>query len=304
VPWQLWTTVHAHELPRVIAGGYGPYAATLIDAIRVNGPAYATRVAAYNLADLARPIGAVFAPGAGPGGRALAVAAVVLLLCTGGVQLARRAPATALFLLGYAAIVIAWPYTVDRFLWGVWPLLLITLGAGTAVALRGLADRHAARGPLAGYGALAAAALLLAVGLVRYNTRGYRQQWWDTAQRAAAREILPLVEWVERSTSPEDVIASDGDPLVYLYTGRHTVPTTRWAAEAYPGAPDSTSRVADLRTLLAAYPVRYLLLLGARSASAPATAALSQGLRPRIQLLTALPGGGAAFTTTPDAKRE
>jgi hypothetical protein len=218
--------------------------------------------------------------------------------------LARRAPATAFFLLGYAAIVVAWPYAPDRFLWGVWPLLLLTLALGAAEGVRGARKRRANGIPLVANATLVVAAGALVFGLVRYNARGYQQRWWETAQRAVARQLLPLVDWTERNTRPGDVIASDGDPLVHLYTGRHVVPSARWAVEAYPAPADSATRVADLQELLAVYSPRYLLLSGNKSPSSAATAVLRDGPQLGLQMLTVLPSGGAAFATTLDATRE
>ncbi|MDQ3950631.1 MAG: hypothetical protein M3282_09805 [Gemmatimonadota bacterium] len=304
LPWQLWTAVHADDLPRVVAGSYGSYTAAFGEALDANGAGYLARVASYNVRDLARPIGAVFAPGVGPAMRALAVLAVVGVLGVGASVLTRRAPVTALFLLGYAAIVVTWPYAPDRFLWGVWPLLLLTLALGAAAGVRGARERRANGLPLVAHAALVVAAGALVLGLVRYNARGYHKAWWDTSQRALARQLLPLVDWTERNTRPGDVIASDGDPLLHLYTGRHVVPSARWAVEAYPAAADSASRLADLRELLATYRVRYLLLSNSKSHSSGATAVLREGPHPSLQMLTILPGGGAVFTTAPDVNRE
>jgi hypothetical protein len=222
------------------------------------------------------------------------------LLAVGGVGLARRAPATGLFLLAYVAIVIAWPYRPDRFLWGVWPLLLLTLALGAAAGVRGARERRANGIPLVVHATLVVAAGALVVGLVRYNARGYQQRWWDTAQRAVARQLLPLVDWTHRNTRNGDLIASDGDPLLHLYTGRQVVPSARWAAEAYPGGPDSVTAAADLRALLATYPVRYLLLSSSRSPTARATAVLQQQPRAALEMLAVLQGGGAVFVVPPD----
>ncbi|MFN2565757.1 MAG: hypothetical protein ABR499_12235 [Gemmatimonadaceae bacterium] len=304
LPWQLWTATHAGDLPRVVAGSYGPYASALSESVRAHGVGYVSRVAAHNLQDLTRPIGAVFAPGSGAVVRSIVVLVVICVLGAGAAALARRAPATALFMLGYAAIVVAWPYAPDRFLWGVWPLLLMTLVLGITHQVDGLRAWRPNGVPFQAYAAIAIPAALLVLGLVRYNVNGYRHQWWDVAQRAVARQLLPLVEWASRSTRPDDVLASDGDPLIHLYTGRHVVPSARWAVEAYPGAADSASRVADLRELLGTYRVQYLLLSSSGSPSGSATAVLGAGPHPSLQMLTTLSSGGAVFTTATDAMRE
>jgi hypothetical protein len=82
------------------------------------------------------------------------------------------------------------------------------------------------------------------------------------------------------------------------------VPSARWAVEAYPAAADSATRLADLQELLAVYNPRYVLLSSNKSPSGPATAVLRAGPRLRLQMLTVLSSGGAAFTTVLDATRE
>jgi hypothetical protein len=298
LPWQLWTAAHGENLPATVAGSYGSYASAFAEAIGTNGIGYVARVATYNIRDVARPLGAVFAPGVGGGTRSVVVAAFVCVLAVGAIALGRRAPATALFLLGYAVIVIAWPYAPDRFLWGIWPLLLLTLAMGAAAGVRGARERRANGVPLVAHAALVVAAGALVFGVVRYNARGYQQRWWDTAQRSIARQILPLVDWTQENTRPGDVIASDGDPLVHLYTGRLVVPSARWAVERYPQGADSASAAVDLRTLLKSYPIRYLLLGSNRSPTARATAVLQQQLE--LQLLAVLNGGGAVFVVPHD----
>jgi hypothetical protein len=303
LPWHIWTAVHNDDLPRPVAGSYGSYTATFRGALRANGLGHLGRVAAHNVRGLARPIGTIFAPGGGPTLRAIVIGAAVAVLAVGSCVLARRAPATGLFLVGYAAIVVAWPYPPDRFLWGVWPLLLLTLTLGAAVGVRGAREEGADGLPLVAHATLVVAAAVLVVGLALYNVRGYRQRWWDAGQRAVARQLTPLVDWTARHTRPDDVIASDGEALLHLYTGRHVVPSSRWVAEGYPAPVDSATRVADLEELIAVFKPRYLLLSGNKSPSRAATAALREGPRPLLQLLTVLPGA-VAFATTPFASRD
>jgi hypothetical protein len=113
---------------------------------------------------------------------------------------------------------------------------------------------------------------------------------------------MPVAEWIQQNTRPTDIIASDGDPLLALYTGRLVIPSSRWAVEAYPNNPDSASRLTDLRELLATYPVRYLILGNAKSYSAGGARVLVDGPQPTLQLLTVLQGGAAVFTTAPGIK--
>ena len=302
LPWQIWTAMHGDNLPRVFAASYGSYSSAFGAALESNGVGHLARVAAYNIRDLARPIGAVFAPGATVATHWLIVATVVVVLGVGLWISRRRAPVTALFILGYTAMVVAWPYAPDRFLWGVWPLLMITLGVAADAGVRRARSRRAAGIPLIADAALVVAAGALVLGLVRYNARGYQQTWWDTSQRVPSRQLMPVAEWIQQNTRPTDIIASDGDPLLALYTGRLVVPSSRWAVEAYPDTTDTASRLKDLREVLAAYPVRYLILGNAKSQSAAAARVLVDGPQPRLQMLTVLQGGAAVFTTAPGIK--
>ena len=302
LPWHVWTAVHAHDLPRVFVGSYGSYTSTVGTAIDSNGVEHLARLAAYNVRDLARPIGAVFAPGAPLFIHWLIVATVILMLGLGLWALRRRALTTALFIAGYMGMVVLWPYAPDRFLWGVWPILILLLAAATDIGVRGARARAASGLPLVAHSVLVVAAGALALGLVRYNARGYTKGWLDMSQRGAARQLTPAVEWIQQNTRPTDIIASDGDPLLALYTNRLVVPSSRLAVEAYPNQPDSTSRLTDLRELLATYPIRYVILGSANSRSAAAVRVLASASEPKLQLLTVLPGGAAVFTTAPGIK--
>jgi hypothetical protein len=75
-----------------------------------------------------------------------------------------------------------------------------------------------------------AAALVVSAGYTMYNVRGVRQKWWVNIQSDAGTRAKPIAEWVARSTRPNDVVISDHDLIVYLYTGRRAVPTATFTA--------------------------------------------------------------------------
>ena len=85
--------------------------------------------------------------------------------------------------------------------------------------------------------ALLAAALV--AGYVRYETRGFAGRWWElSAQRISHTfaEVLPTLD----SLPPDAVIASDHDPLVWLYTRRVAVPlyiSSYWGAHVIEPPP-------------------------------------------------------------------
>ncbi len=76
-------------------------------------------------------------------------------------------------------------------------------------------------------------AALLACGFAVYNVRGVRQRWWDTIPRANTERATPLVAWARTHTAPDDVLATDDDALLNLYTGRRAVPVGTFTPQEY-----------------------------------------------------------------------
>lgn len=130
-PWQLWTALHAHDAPTSIAGGYGSYTGWLVDAYRTGGVPFALAVLRENVRGLAIPLtlfGLVDAP---PWAQLAAGLPLLALLAAGLRVLWGRAPVTVLMLPPYLVLLLVWPFPLDRFLWPLWPLLLVAgvLGA-------------------------------------------------------------------------------------------------------------------------------------------------------------------------------
>jgi len=146
-----------------------------------------------------------------------------------GLACVARRSAIGVTLVVYLAILACWPVPPDRFLWAVLPWLALAWAAG-AVALW---PRPRLRVPVA----LLAAALV--AGYVRYETRGFAGRWWElSAQRISHTfaEVLPTLD----SLPPDAVIASDHDPLVWLYTRRVAVPlyiSSYWGAHVIEPPP-------------------------------------------------------------------
>jgi hypothetical protein len=67
-------------------------------------------------------------------------------------------------------------------------------------------------------------------GYLWYNGIGYSRKWWTAVQRNAGERARPTAEWVARNTSPDDIIATDDDLIIYLYTERQSVPTSTFTA--------------------------------------------------------------------------
>jgi hypothetical protein len=159
--------------------------------------------------------------------RLLSLGTVLAMIAVGGWSARRRIPITLMFLLGYGAVILAWPFEPTRFALVWWPVLAVLFVAGVRQVwrwrpapapwrvMRGMA-LATALGVLGGYGA--------------YNLRGVRQKWWVNIQSDAGTRARPIAEWVARATRPEDVVISDHDLIVYLYTTRRAVPTATFTA--------------------------------------------------------------------------
>jgi hypothetical protein len=163
---------------------------------------------------------------------------------------------TALFLVLYGAIVVVWPFDPERFVLALWPLVALLAVAAVTGVWRWRPGAPAGRA--ARVGALAVVAYLLA-GYAVYNYRGYRDRWWASVQRDAGRRAKPIAEWVARHTAMTDVLATEDDLIVYLYTGRQALPTTTFLAHERVRPLTASEDAAAVRTLLSTYRPRFVI---------------------------------------------
>jgi hypothetical protein len=101
------------------------------------------------------------------------------------------------------------------------------------------------------------------LGFATYNARGYRNQWWASVQRDAGRRARPIVGWVAESTAPGDVLMTDDDLIVYLYTGRRGMPTSTFMPQERVREPTDADNIAAVRTMIDAYQPRYYITTSA-----------------------------------------
>jgi hypothetical protein len=137
-----------------------------------------------------------------------------------------------------------------------WPVLAAFFVAGVRTIWSWRPHAVPARGVrVAG---LACVAVVLA-GYTTYNARGVRQKWWLNIQSDAATRAKPLAEWVARSTRPDDVVITDHDLIVYLYTGRRALPTATFTAlgRITPLTPAQDAEI--LRSLLEQFRPRWYI---------------------------------------------
>jgi len=263
VGWGAWVAVHRSGIDPVLASDYGSY----LELVRGSG----TAVIGTRVADLARPLGVLTLSWALTGTAYYVCGFTALGVGLYGLAGIVRRSAIGTALVLYLAILACWPVPPDRFLWAVLPWLALAWVSG-AVAL----SRHVAlRVPIA------VLAAILIVGYTRYETRGFADRWWDLAARRMSENlqgVLPVLD----SLPAGAVVATDHDPLIWLYTRRPAVPLYlyrlrgRTVLEPPPVvhrayldrqgvthllvAAGDEGALPELQRLLAAYPERYALV--------------------------------------------
>lgn len=263
LPWQLWSAAHAGQLPAPLLGNYDSYAAWWLQGLRASGPGMIPDTIARTTSESLQMFAVLFSPLRATVARAATLVALAVLAGAGAWRLRHRLPVTLLFIAGYLAIVLVWPFNPARFLWGIWPLLLLLVGAG-AQAAAAMSTGHAPRRimrPL-----LLGAFCWVALGYAAYEWRGIRGQWWSSIARANERRIVSAVQWTRRHTAPGDLVAAEDEGAVWLHTGRRAVPVLSFTTAHYlhDRGPAELART-GLQPILDAYPVR-VVLVGTRRA--------------------------------------
>ena len=292
LPWQLWSAAHAGQLPAPLLGNYDTYASWWLRGVRVLGPGMIPATLAKTVPETLEMLAVLFSPLRAGAARTATLFALGMLALAGAWSVRRRLPVTLLFLTGYVLIVLLWPFNPSRFVWGIWPLLLLLVVAGghAAVVFPSRLTRPARAALLAAFG-------WVVVGYAGYEARGVRGSWWSSIARASTRRIAPAVQWVVANTAPDDVLAAEDEGAIYLYTGRRAVPvfsfTTAQYLRDHSAAENAT---AGLRPILSAYRVT-TVIVGSRKTVAAADF-LTTSPTPRLALRADFPGG-VAYTVLP-----
>jgi hypothetical protein len=287
LPWQLWSAAHSGQLPAPLLGNYDTYASWWLRGLRVMGISMIPETLGRTIPETLGMLGILFSPMRASAARTATVLVLGVLAGTGAWTLWRRMPVTLLFLAGYAAIVLIWPFNPSRFVWGVWPLLLLLVMAGAYAALS-QPSRIAPPARLA----LLASFAWVAVGYAAYESRGIRGSWWSSIARANTARIAPAVQWALENTAPSDVLAAEDEGAMYLYTGRRAVPVFSFTTAQYLRDHAAAQNAAEgLAPILAAYPVS-TVIVGSRK-TVDAADHLVTSPTPPLALRADFPGGVA-----------
>ena len=273
-PWQWWTTVATPGVPAPLAGAYGSYLSWVVVGLRDGGPGLIVAAVRINLRELwllgqDRVLVADMVLL-----RTLAAASLVALVAAGGWAALRRMPVTLLFLAGYLAVIIVLPYTPWRYLWAVWPVILLLAALGARWSWD-------ASSSVAARAVVGCAVGLVTLGMLRTEAHAYATRAWSAPALAAGAQITPLVAWVGRHTQPNDVVLAEGEQVISLFTGRRAAPTAPFTAREYVVPRTAEGSAAELREILALVPARYVLPLApVQLEAARALGATRPALRP------------------------
>jgi hypothetical protein len=269
LPWQLWARAHEGIVPISMRGTYDSYAAWFADGLRAEGPSLIARTIPRTSAEIAAMLATLGAPSWPAAVRVIVLVVLATLFVFGARRFWRAAPTTLLFMSFYAGIVVLWPFNPARFIWGIWPLVVLLAVVGARELAAWAPSTTSAR--TLRYAAIAAT-LVMSVGYLRYNARGYRGRWWSSIARQQTRIAQPLVVWARTRTRPDEVIASSVEPLVYLYSGRRTVSATSFTYRYYFRPATVSENEAVLRDVMSAYRVDAIAIVANDSRGAAAQA--------------------------------
>ena len=294
-PWQYWIATRVGELAGPFRGSYGPYIDWVLGLYRDRGAAFALVIARMNLLGVMRSLGVSLFPFGPREIRPLLVTLVIVVSAIAVIRARRRATTALLFMLFYFGVVFVWPYAPDRFMWAIWPLLGMLLASGVVECWR--IGTHA--GSVQSVRVTTSFACALGVfalgGHAGYSIRGASRHWWDSAARSNADALLPAAAWINANTKPDDVIAVDGEPFIYLHTGRTVVPVHILSPDEYFAGTPLERAAADLRSLIEIGKPQYAVFSGAAGERDAAPLLDGRNGTPKLEWITAISGGGSVY---------
>lgn len=282
LPWLLWSRLAAPHVPAPLEGAYGSYLGWFIAGARSGGITFVAATARVNAHEMWLLLRDQFFVVARVG---LVTASTLLAaggMIGGGYAKRQRIPVTIVFVLVYVGIVKVWPYAPWRFMWAIWPLLLL-------LAIEGFRARHRSAGrwrPLVATTAAIPAFAFVGTTMVQLLLRDWRRPAID-----ASAQITPVVDWVRTNTTPRDVVLSEGEQVVALYTGRRAAPPIDFTAREYLAPPTDEEGARRLTEMLGAVPARYVILLAPPMIRAADMLADRNGILKRVATLKS----GAVF---------
>jgi hypothetical protein len=254
LPWLVWTSNATPRVAQPLEGSYGSYLGWYVAGIREGGAAFVTSTMRTNIRESYLFLNDRLAAGFPTPVQWLVTIVAIIAFGTGCLSLARRARVTVGFVVMYLAIVLLWPYTPWRFIWAVWPLLML-------VSLSGVRELWSMAGRMRPI--VVVATMLPVLALLRVELHAYATRGWRAPAREASRQFAPVMDWVRTNLPPGDVILSEGEQMLALYDGRTAAPPVSFTASQYV-APRSVARGAEqLSEMMRAVPAQWVIVTDA-----------------------------------------
>ena len=251
LPWLVWTALARPRVAPPLEGSYGSYLGWFIDGVSTGGASFIGATVRANTRESWLYLGDRFAAGFPTALQLLTVLIVVVALIVGVVRLARRARVTIAFFILYLGIMLVWPYNPWRFVWAVWPVAaFLTLEGVREGWMRGRQWRIA----------VALAAVLPVVALLRVELHAYALREWRAPGMDATRQIVPVLQWVHANVPPDDMILTEGEQTVALYESRRAAPPISFTAREYLAPPSVSEGAERLTAMLHAVPAKWVIL--------------------------------------------
>jgi hypothetical protein len=149
-----------------------------------------------------------------PAWHALA-ALLFAVLAVGVARLWRSVPALFATLVPYVGIVVLWPFTPDRFMWILLPWVALLAVTGCHWLWQ-----RARWGRLT----VALVGVMLATGFGWAQAVSIAERRFAVTASRSSAPFRYLVAGIETGVPTDAIVATDGEALVHLYTGRKTVP--------------------------------------------------------------------------------
>jgi hypothetical protein len=290
-PWQVWSMLHVAEITGPLSGSYGSYGAWLSEGARSNGATLFLHTVSLNAREIVELIADRFSLRDSAGVRTATAYLAIIAAGVGAYDLVKKAPVTIAFLAIYLVLLLAWPFTPWRFFFAVWPIVVVLIAQPIVSSIRqwSLQRARIARFAAIGIG------VILAAGATRAEARAYRGRTWRQGGATATAQIGPVVSWVRAHTSDGDVVAGEGEQLLYLFAGRQAVPLTSFTASEYmePRAPAEDAAMA--LDVVDRYRVRYIVTLAPGVVTVADSLAVASSRRVRLVPIERLGGGAAAY---------
>lgn len=295
-PWLVWLVAHSGALPPALAANYGSYRDWIRQSATQGWLAFIEQVVRHNLLRHAMYIGDRFMPVAGVLPSKLAFGCFLVATAAAVSVLRRAAPVTLLFLAGYLALILTWPFPPDRFYYPLEPFLAVLVASAGVTTWSWWRASTAILPRLASVVGAAAVTILLG-GQVRETVESVEGRRWERQQRLVHLGMAPVVGWIRAHTPPDAVVGTDVDPMVYLYADRRTVPLVNFRAGYYlaPPSDDALSLVQDTRALLTGLRPGYAVLRAAAPQVRHAVVATLPSLPVVPVILDTLPIGGVVL---------